>query len=535
MTGYDPPAHDTAGPGWWEASSVKSFTHIKLTRWDFSDTTGLDQSKDPYPDLAESWETSDDGLVVTFHLRQGINWANIPPVNGREVVADDVVFSYKHYLAPEATQKDLLGPVVSVEAPDDYTVVFTFSAPYPPFINYTGHSAFPIEAPEVLEEYGNFDSAESVIGAGPWMLTEYEFEVQEVFERNPDYYRGSNGITGEHLPYIDNVVVLLNVFEDPAKIALYRSGDLNVGAAYYYWGYWTGSAEISAALEDRPDLIEDTRVFSEAVGPNHVLVPKIDRPPLDNQTLRQAISTVVDRSELLWYAAVGGMTETRELVSTHPWFVPVAELGEGAKFYPVDADGNPTKDFELGKELVDQYRDEVGLAPDEPIQIPISIHRQEAIFEDVAVVLQADLAQIGIDLEIKVLEFGEYQDTIWDERDFEGIAFGWTACCEIDPGEWFDLYMRPESYGNVGGIDDPEITELVLNQGKETDPEVRAEMIRELQRILAVRQYQWMVPNWNTWETYPDYLKDVGPHKLAEQGNSFLEAWFTEDAPAREE
>jgi peptide/nickel transport system substrate-binding protein len=535
MTGYDPPAHDTTGPGWWEASAVKSFTHIKLTRWDFSDPTGMDQSKTPTPDLAESWETSDDGLVVTFHLREGVKWANIPPVNGREVVADDVVFSYNYFTRPEAEWRSLLGPIVSIEAPDDYTVVFTFSAPYGAFLSYTGHSAFPIEAPEVMEEYGNFDSADSVIGAGPWMLTEYEFEVQEVFERNPDYYRGANGITGEFLPYIDKIVVLLNVFEDPAKIALYRAGDLNVGAAYYYWGYWTGSAEISEALADRPDLIEDTRIFSEAVGPMHALVPKIDRPPLDNQTLRQAISTVLNRSDRLWYAADIGMVEARELVSTHEWFVPIEELGEGAKFYPVDADGNPTLDFELGRELVAQYREEVGLGPDDPIVIPIWFHRLEAIFEDVAVVFKADLAEIGIDLQLEFMEFGEFQDTIWDEGDFEGIAIGWTACCEVDPGEWFTAYMLPGSTGNDGGIDDPEVTELVLAQEVETDPEKRAEIIRELQRILAVRQYQWMVPNWTTWETYPDYLKDVGPHKLAEQGNTFLEAWFTEDAPAREE
>jgi peptide/nickel transport system substrate-binding protein len=533
MTAYDPPAHDTTGPGWWEASAVKSFTHIKLTKWDFSDTTGLDQSKTPTPDLAESWEVSDDGLVVTFHLRQGVKWANIPPVNGREVVADDVVFSYTYFTRPEAEWRSLLGPIVSIEAPDDYTVVFTFSAPYGAFLSYTGHSAFPIEAPEVLEEYGNFDSADSVIGAGPWMLTEYEFEVQEVFERNPDYYRGANGITGEFLPYIDSIVALLNVFEDPAKIALYRSGDLNVGAAYYYWGYWTGSAEISEALKDRPDLIEDTRIFSEAVGPNHALVPKIDQPPLDNQTLRQAISTVVNRSDRLWYAGDIGMIETRELVSTHEWFVPLEELGEGAKFYPVDADGNPTLDVELGLELVAQYREEVGLGPDDPIEISIWFHRLEAIFEDVAVVMKADLAKIGIDLQLEFMEFGEFQDTIWDEGNYTGIAFGWTACCEVDPGEWFSMYMLPGASGNDGGIDDPEVTELVLAQEVETDSEIRAEMIRELQRILAVRQYQWMVPNWTTWETYPDYLKDVGPHKLADQGNSFLEAWFTEDAPAR--
>ncbi|MFQ5876017.1 MAG: ABC transporter substrate-binding protein, partial [Dehalococcoidia bacterium] len=336
LTAYDPENYDTTGPGWWEASASKSFTHIKLTRWDFSDPQDV-SGRDPNPDLAESWEVSPDGLTVTFHLRRGVKWANRPPVNGREVVADDVVFSYKRYIAPDAANRDLLGPVESIDAPDNYTVVFTFSEPYGAFLNFTSHSAFPIEAPEVLEEFGSFETPESVIGAGPWMLVSHEFGVRQLFERNPDYYRGPNGITGENLPYIDKVEVLLNVFEDPAKIALYRGGELDVGAAYYYWGYWTGSAEISAALEDRPDLIQDTRIF--AVGPVHRVQAKVDRPPFDNQTLRQAVSLVLDRSKKLWYGGDIGSIETRELVSTHAWFVPLEDLGEGAIYYPVDAEG----------------------------------------------------------------------------------------------------------------------------------------------------------------------------------------------------
>ena len=534
LTGYDPETYDTTGAaGWWEASASKSFTHIKLTRWDFSDPLDV-ANRDPNPDLAASWDVSPDGLTVTFHLRQGVKWANVPPVNGREVVADDVVFSYKRHTAPEGANRDLLGPIESIDAPDDYTVVFTFSEPYGAFLNFTSFSSFVIEAPEVLEEFGSFESPESVIGAGPWMLVSHEFGVRQLFERNPNYYRGSNGITGENLPYIDKVEVLLNVFEDPAKIALYRGGELDVGAAYYYWGYWTGSAEISAALEGRPDLIEDTRIFAEALGPVHRVQAKVDRPPFDNQTLRQAVSLVLDRSKTLWYGGDIGSIETRELVSTHPWFVPLEELGEGAIYYPVDAEGIPTKNFELANQLMDQYRAEVGLAAGEGITVPIYIHRLESIFENVALVWKDDLEEIGIDLDIRVLEYGEFQDKITANADYEGIAFGWAGAAETDPGTWFYTSLVPGAPDNIGGIDDPEVTSLVLAQRVETDQVAREAIIRELQTILAVRQYQWMVPNWLTWETYPSYLINVGPHKKAEQGNSFLEAWFTADAPARD-
>ena len=116
LTGYDPEGHDTTGVGSWEAGIVKSFTHIKLTRWDFSDPQGNPLDRSPTPDLAESWDSSDDGLTITFHLREGVKWANVPPVNGREVVASDVVFSFKRYNDPNNVNYGLLGPLENIEA-----------------------------------------------------------------------------------------------------------------------------------------------------------------------------------------------------------------------------------------------------------------------------------------------------------------------------------------------------------------------------------------------------------------------------------
>ena len=532
LTGYDPDTHDTIAPAYWEAGIVKSFTHIKLTRWDFSDPLGNPLDREPTPDLAESWDISDDGLTITFHLRQGVRWPNVPPVNGREVVASDVVFSYNRYIDPSNVNIDQLGPVESVEATDDYTVVFTFSAQPLTFLTNTAQSFNVIEAPEVLEEFGSLDSSDSVIGAGPWMLVEYEPGVKQVFERNPDYYRGSNGITGEFLPYIDGVEVLF-VEDDPAKLALYRDGAISVGPAYYYWGYWTGDPEQVAALEDRPDLTADFREFAEATTAVHRLQPKVDRFPFDNQKIRQAVSMVLDRSAEFWVSQYGGFIESRELSSAHPWFLPLSELGEGAQFYPLDADGNPTKDFEGANQLMAQAREELGLAPDERIQTEIWVNTLETVFEDWAAVAKADLAEIGIDLEIKVMEWAEYQTKIWEEADYEGMAFEWTTEEFGDPSEYFIAHYVPGKFANIGGVDDAEITELAQAAVQEMDPDARAEMVRELQRILAVKQYEWQVPNWATFNLYPEYLQNVGPQKASEAGSSFLEAWLTEDAPSR--
>ncbi len=535
MLGYDPDSYDTTAASYWEGGISKSFTHIKLTSYAFGGEDPLNSlDRTPHPDLAESWDISPDGLTVTFFLRQGVKWQNIPPVNGREVVASDVVFSYNRYIDPSNPNADILGSIVSVEAPDDYTVVFTFSDPAPAFLSNTAATWFPIEAPEVLDEFGSFETWESVIGAGPWMAVEYVVGARQVFERNPDYYRGPNGITGENLPYIDRVEVLLNVFEPAPALALYKDGILDVGPGYYYWGYWSAYPDTLAALEGADVILTgDFREFAESATAVHRLQPKVDQFPFNNQKIRQAVSLIINRSFGVWYE--GAAIESRELSSAHAWFVPLDELGEGAIYYPVDADGNPTQNFELARQLLQEGLIEEGHDPTEQISVPIWIHRQEVIFEENASLFKADFAKIGIDLDIRVLEYTDYQDRIWAQGDYDGIAFGWAfGEYAADPSQYFVAHYVPGSYDNIAGINDPEVTALAEAAVIEIDPVVRQGIVEELQRILAVRQYEWQVPNWATQNLYPGWLKNVGPQKAAEAGNSFLEAWFTEDAPARD-
>ena len=218
--GHDPGGFDAQGGDWWAASILQVFTHLRLTQWNFCDPS---ENSDyaVYPYLAESWEISDDGLQYTFYIREGVKWQNTSPVNGREVTADDVVFSYRRYLEPEATNRSVLGPVESLDALDKYTVQFTLAEPSAVFLTATAFPGFPIYAPEVLDEFGGYDTMESSIGigAGPWRLAEYEPGIIIALEKNPDFFRGPNGITGENLPYIDRVEFLM-VAEAAAGLAL---------------------------------------------------------------------------------------------------------------------------------------------------------------------------------------------------------------------------------------------------------------------------------------------------------------------------
>ena len=120
-----------------------------------------------------------------------MKWHNKPPVNGRELVAEDVKFTYDRFLTEKGNgNRYLLDAVDRIEVVDRYTVKFLLKEPFVWLINVL---AYPLStwivAPEVVQQYGDLKKAETAIGTGPFILERYEPNVKSVFKRNPDYYR----------------------------------------------------------------------------------------------------------------------------------------------------------------------------------------------------------------------------------------------------------------------------------------------------------------------------------------------------------
>ncbi len=536
VTAYEPASYDAMGAlDPYGAGATQSFTHLTLTQVDYCDWRDTTDYT-VYPYLAESWEVSDDGTVYTFHIRDGVEWEDRPPLNGREVTAHDVAFSYSRVL--ESSQiKGSLGPLASVEAIDEDTVVFTLSSTFPGFLPHTANSYFPIYAPEVLEEFGGFDSPESSIGAGPWMLLEHEPGVKQVFVRNPNYFRGADGITGEELPYIDRVEALF-VTDDATKLAMYRGHDIDVGPAFYYWGWWSGDNDVYESLKSTdPELVLDFRSFSDGAFPGWRIQSKIDRPPFNNEKLRQAVSRVVDRTFTPW-AGTWGVVEAREMNADAPWFLPWDELTDlGMANYPRDAAGNPIRDIEGARALVAEVKAEMGLGPDDKIDGgTIYTHNLADYFAGITELIKAWLADIDIETEIVVLDYTEWNTSIV-VPPFEWCCIQYSyGHAELDPDGFFYRNYHPDGDDNRGGINDPVLTEMIDAQRVEQDFDTRLEILHNIQSYLAEKQYEWMVPNFLAQNIYPPWLKNVGAQKgtlVPNSGFAFTWAWLAEDAPGR--
>jgi peptide/nickel transport system substrate-binding protein len=133
-----------------------------------------------------------------------VRWQNKPPVNGRELVAEDVKFTFDRFLSEQANpNRYMLDAVDRVEAVDRYTVKFLLKEPYVWLVNALAYpQSMWIIAREVVEQYGDLKQPETVIGTGPFLLERYEPNVKTVFRRNPDYFRIDQ-------PYVDGVEWLI--------------------------------------------------------------------------------------------------------------------------------------------------------------------------------------------------------------------------------------------------------------------------------------------------------------------------------------
>src|SRR5512134_2606528 len=139
-------------------------------------------------DLAESW-TQPNETTYVFKLRKGVRWHPKPPVNGRELTADDVKYTYDRFLTVKGNpNRPALESVERIDAVDKHTVRFTLREPNAWFLDMLAATSTWIIARECVEKFGDLKKVESVVGTGPWMLERWEPNVRMTFVRNPSYY-----------------------------------------------------------------------------------------------------------------------------------------------------------------------------------------------------------------------------------------------------------------------------------------------------------------------------------------------------------
>jgi peptide/nickel transport system substrate-binding protein len=449
------------------------------------------------PDLAERWDVLDDTTYV-FHLRQGVRWHNKPPVNGRELVADDVKFTFDRFLSEKGNpSRYFLDSVDRVEVVDRYTVKFVLHEPVVWLLDILASAtSMWIIAPEVAQQYGDLKKVETAIGTGPFVLERYEPNVKTVFRRNPDYFRPG-------LPYVDGVEWLV-VEDESTGLAMYRTGQIDAGPGLQ-WD--VRQADLDTLKQSHPNLR-----FQDMLANNATTIwMRTDKSPFTDVRVRRAISQAIDRQgviEAVWMRGELSPAVPRGLAE---WSLPMDQLGEGAKYYRYDPQ-------EARRLLA-----EAGYAQSLKTTLAVTGGYGRDLL-DAAQMVQRYLKEVGIEVELKIQEYGAYQATTGQGK-FEGLAMGPYALGWDADSSLYGQYM-PDQLRNRGHVNDPKLAAMVKEQRRLKDPEARKQLVFDIQRYAAEQQYYVYLSSQVITASWQPYMKNFAPNLTADFGSRAAALWL---------
>jgi peptide/nickel transport system substrate-binding protein len=425
----------------------------------------FDENMAVAPELAESWEISDDGLTVTFKLRPGVTFHN-----GDELTSEDIKYNFERILDEEtgAVSRSFFVGISEIEAPDPLTVVMKLEGPNAALLNNMANSSASIVSKK-LGEAGELDK--ELIGTGPFKLAEWEPDNFMRFEANRDFFL-------EGVPLLDGIE--MRVIPDESSIlAGLRAGTID----------WAQIDDPRVAiLASGEESLNTTRAPALSY---HLFGLNSAREPFTDERVRQAISCAIDRQQIIDVASLGEGQLTGPV--TNPFFG--VSPSEYACYTP---------DLEKARDLLA----EAGYADGFSFKIMVPSAEPPTALAD-AQSIQSQLEQIGIEAEIELLELGIYVD-----RWLAGDMDAWVGLNSGAPDPDFMLYRYWHNTGGlnfVPGWNDPEVDAL-LDQGKAvTDPEERKAIYAEAQkRLVEAAPWIWTYVGYE-YRPMQDYVKGFTP------------------------
>jgi peptide/nickel transport system substrate-binding protein len=398
-------------------------------------------------ELAESWELPDDETII-YHIHKGVHYQNKPPVNGRELIADDVAWWLEtQYTKPGLWQNVAYPPAsgmapTSFKALDKYTVEVKVPATYQGIaLLEMGDNAYT-NPPECWTQYGGWGSDwTKVIGTGPFILTDYVTGSSVTYTRNPDYFEYDPFFPENRLPYIDTYKDLI-IPDLSTRLAAFRTGKVD-----YIQSILRTDAKM--LIQQCPDVNYCKRMF----GVDYAPAGRIDQPPFNDIRVRQAMNLAVNQQEILdsYYDGDGEMYSSPFPPSKtwEPYYTPPEELPEEV-----------TMLFSYDPDKARQLLTEAGYPDGFKTKI-ITQSTPEAI--DYLSLIKEYLAAVGIDMEIVPVESSSWQGMRVNHAQKPGEMFN--APLMFAPDQ--PLSVKPGCLENHAWVDDPYYDKLMLSIGRD--------------------------------------------------------------------
>ncbi|GHC60769.1 ABC transporter substrate-binding protein [Limoniibacter endophyticus] len=412
----------------------------------FQGLTRIDEKGQVQPQLAKSWEVSEDGKVYTFTLQEGVKFHD-----GSDFNAEDVKFTLDRARAESSVnpQKTLYSVISSVEVVDPATVKVTLSRPQGAFLYNLGIGDAIIVASESAET-----NREKPIGTGPFKFDRWAKGSAIFLSRFADYWGEPAALENVEFRVIPDAAAAM-----PALL----SGDVQ--------------AFPNAQLGDSLPLIQSDPRFKVVIGSTEgetILATNNKKAPFDNLKVRQAIAHAIDRDEIILGASAGNGVP----IGSH--FAPHNPAYE-------DLTGTYPHDIEKAKALLTEAGMPEGFSA--TLKLPPPAYARQG-----GEIIASQLRKVGINLEIVPLEWAEWLKQVLNEKNYDLSIISHTEPNDID------IYARPDYYF---GYNNPEFNKIIEDLDLNSDQEKRNALYKQAQEILArdaVNGFLFELPKVGVWD-----------------------------------
>jgi len=415
--------------------------------------TTVDPTGNVVPQLAESWEVSDDSLTYTFKLKQDATFQDGSPVE-----AKDVVYSMQRLLAINEGPAYLFSGLVdseNVKAIDDHTVEIKLNRVYAPFLSNTP-LILVVNSDLVKEnsddEWGEAYLSDHSAGAGPYMLDEWTRGSQMVLQRYENYHMG----WPKERP-IDELRFVVTRDEATVK-ALATKGELGMSSQYQ-----------SNETYDAIDAIDGYKIISADTATGFYIKLNHQVPPTDDVHIRRAIAYAMDYDTIRDVIYPGGVLKG-----------PLASV-----FADAHLDSLPEPEFNLEKAKEEVAKSKY--AGQEPIKISHAYVAKTAFEEEIALLFKSTLEQIGFSVELQPEPWNRITELASSPETTPATTQVFYGPTYPSPDAVFYVQYHSKAKGTWSSMEwllNDEIDALIDKSRQETDPAARNEIYKEIQQKL---------------------------------------------------
>jgi ABC-type transport system substrate-binding protein len=454
VTGFDP--HWTSG---------LQVTYIAGNL--FNSLMTIDKDLNYIPELAESWELQDHGKVYVFQLRKGVKFHD-----GTDFDASAVAWNFERIM--DAEEKAFIRPffdiVEAVEPLDAHTVKFTLKYPTQAFLPTIAvyRTGFVIKSPTSYKTWGQKDAALHPAGTGPFKLAKWEPNQIIVLEKNADYYK-------KGLPYLDRIELKI-IKEGVTRATALRAGEVD------FINYVPKEMVERLSKDPKIQVLKGPDTQSVNISFNN------SKKPFDDVRVRQAL---------------GGYGIDRHAIAK------VAMLGLGKALWSLVPPGGKDhldfdEQFPYNPEKAKALLKEAGFDEKNPLKYTIMTHSAEPSLPTVATIIKTQLAKIGAEVTVEVLDRPVFLRRLTTDRDWDQFVNFTLASLDA----YTRSYLLHSQMGtNQVNHKDPKIDELWDRLKRAPTPEEFSRLSHEVQRYIVGNMVQMSATTLPFIQAARDYVK----------------------------